>query len=229
MTGSKKETDMQFTKLGAETARGAKDILNSAYLEIAAEMTRRFPGDWKAQEKGLDRPLRMVIFFALDDLDLQRPVSREDLTANYQKLTAETARGAKDILNSCLEQIRAQMLRRFPGDFQAQTAGLDQPLRTTVQYDIKDLDREGPLNVDEVLAAPYDGIPLSLKRPGKAGLYAPAVTDKFVLDARADGSPLLHGQVGKGKSRFLPYVEELLRSARLKGSFPFSGTEPDKP
>ncbi|MFD6534994.1 hypothetical protein [Streptomyces goshikiensis] len=219
---------MPFTKLGAETARAAKDILNSAWLDITAELTRRNPDDVRAQARDLNRPLRMVIFFALDDLDLQGPVSREDLTAKYQKLTAETARGAKNILTSCEEQLQAQMLRRYPGDYRAQAAGLDRPLRTTIHYDLRDLDREGPLSVDEIFAAPHDGIPLSLKRPGKAGLYAPSVTDRIVFGVQSEGSPLIYGQVGKGKSRLLPFVEALLRGGRTNRMTPPAEADPDR-
>lgn len=217
---------MPFIKLGAETARASKDILNSAWLDIHAELTRRNPDDVRAQARDLNRPLRMVIFFALEDLDLQGPVSREDLTAKYAKLTAETVRGAKNILTSCEEQLQAQMLRRYPGDYRAQAAGLDRPLRTTIHYDLRDLDREGPLSVDEIYAAPHDGIPLSLKRRGRAGLDAPSVTDRIVFGVQADGSPLIHGGVGKGKSRLFPSFETWLRGGRPKGSATQSEADP---
>ncbi|MEV7681575.1 hypothetical protein AB0O64_23920 [Streptomyces sp. NPDC088341] len=143
---------MTNTRLHAETGRGTRDILRSVLGEINAELLRRDPGDKDAQQDALNLPLRMTIHL---DVDTDHVPARI--------LTAETARGAKDILNSALEHLKAEQLRTSPGDPDAQYQWLDEPLETWIHYDLDDLDREGPLSVDELLHVPYDGIPKGLR------------------------------------------------------------------
>jgi hypothetical protein len=141
-----------YTKLHAETGRGTKDILRSVLGEISGELLRRHPGDRDAQLAAQDLPLRMTIQL---DVDADRVPARN--------LTAETVRGAKDILNSAVEHLNAERLRRSPGDPDAQYRWLDEPLETWIHFDLDDLDREGPLSVEECLHLPYDGIPKGLR------------------------------------------------------------------
>ncbi|WP_435058472.1 hypothetical protein [Streptomyces sp. bgisy060] len=156
---------MEHAKLTAETARGTRDILRSALAEINAAMLRRHPGDYAAQHKALDLPLRMTIHLDVDDKRVPT-----------QTLTAETARGAKDILNAALEQIQAEKLRRHPGNTEAQHKLLEEPMRTWVHFDLADLDREGPLSIDECVHLPHSvpkGLPPSAdRRPGRIATRA---------------------------------------------------------
>lgn len=143
---------MTNTRLHAETGRGTRDILRSVLGEISAELLRRHPGDLDAQHKAQDLPLRMTIHL---DVDADRLPARI--------LTAETVRGARDILSSALEHLKAEQLRTSPGDPEAQYQWLHDPMETWIHFDIDDLDREGPLSVDELLHVPYDGIPKGLR------------------------------------------------------------------
>ncbi|MFF3730962.1 hypothetical protein ACFYXM_11720 [Streptomyces sp. NPDC002476] len=136
---------MKHTKLTAETQRGTKDILRSALNEINAELLRRHPGDQRAQYEAHGLPLRMTIHL---DVNEEKVPTRT--------LTAETVNGAKDILNSALQQIQAEKLRQHPGDSNAQYKALDEPMRTWIHFNLADLDREGPLSIDECRHLPYD-------------------------------------------------------------------------
>ncbi|MDJ0465030.1 hypothetical protein [Streptomyces sp. H27-C3] len=152
---------MTYTKLHAETGRESRDMLRSVLAEIRAEVLRRHPGDYDAQYKAGDLPLRMTIQL---DVDTDQVPARN--------LSAETVRGAKDILDSALEHLNAQRLRRNPGDPDAQHRSNDEPLKTWIHFDLDDLDRQGPLSVEECLHLPYDGIPKGLRpsanhRPGR--------------------------------------------------------------
>ncbi|MFJ4966110.1 hypothetical protein ACIP6P_27300 [Streptomyces sp. NPDC088729] len=143
---------MTNTRLHAETGRGTRDILRSALSEISSELLRRHPGDRSAQYAAQTLPLRMTIHL---DIDVDRVPARI--------LTAETVREAKDILNSATEHLNAERLRHSPGDPDAQYQWSEKPLETWIHYDLDDLDREGPLSVDELLHVPYDGIPKGLR------------------------------------------------------------------
>ncbi|MEU9776463.1 MULTISPECIES: hypothetical protein [unclassified Streptomyces] len=143
---------MTNTRLHAETGRGTRDILRAVRGEISAELLRRHPGDRSAQYAAQDLPLRMTIHL---DVDVDHMPARI--------LMAETVREAKDILNSAIEYLQAEQLRTSPGDPDAQYQWLDKPLETWIQFDLDDMDREGPLSVDELLHVPYDGIPKGLQ------------------------------------------------------------------
>ncbi|WP_098896237.1 hypothetical protein [Streptomyces sp. t99] len=143
---------MTYTRLHAGTGRGTRDILRSVLGEINAELLRRHPGDRDAQHEALSLPLRMTIHL---DVDADHVPARI--------LTAETARGAKDILNSALEHLKAEQLRTSPGDPDGQHQWSYNPLETWIHFDLDDLDREGPLSVEDCLHMPYDGIPKGLQ------------------------------------------------------------------
>jgi hypothetical protein len=141
-----------YTRLKAETGRGTRDILRSVLGEISAELLRRHPGDRDAQHAAQDLPLRMTIHLDVDDDHMPARI-----------LTAETVRGAKDILNSAIEHLNAERLRHSPGDPDAQHQWSYNPLETWIHFDLDDLDREGPLSVEELLHVPYDGTPKGLR------------------------------------------------------------------
>ncbi|MEU3704742.1 hypothetical protein AB0E82_20940 [Streptomyces anulatus] len=143
---------MTYTRLHAETGRGTRDILRSVRGEISSELLRRHPGDRSAQDAAQDLPLRMTIHLDVDDDHMPARI-----------LTAETVREAQDILNSAIEHLKAEQLRNSPGDPDAQYHWLHEPMETWIHYDLDDLDREGPLSVDELLHLPYDGIPKGLR------------------------------------------------------------------
>ncbi|MFJ9239844.1 hypothetical protein ACIRJ3_33255 [Streptomyces anulatus] len=143
---------MTTTRLHAETGRGTRDILRSVLGEIDAELLRRHPGDKGAQYAARDLPLRMTIHL---DVDADHMPARV--------LTAATIREAKDILKSAIEHLNAERLRHGPGDPDAQHQWYEGPLETWIQFDLDDLDREGPLSVEELLHVPYDGIPKGLR------------------------------------------------------------------
>ncbi|MFB7545040.1 hypothetical protein ACFC0N_34670 [Streptomyces zaomyceticus] len=145
---------MTTTRLHAETGRGTRDILRSVLGEISAELLRRHPGDRDAQQAAQDLPLRMTIHL---DVDTDRVPARI--------LTAETVRGARDILNSAVEHLNAERLRTSPGDPDAQHEWSYNRLETWIHFDLEDLDREGPLSVEELLHVPGEGTPKGLQ-PG---------------------------------------------------------------
>ncbi|TQE33196.1 hypothetical protein [Streptomyces ipomoeae] len=145
---------MTYTKLLVETAAESRDILLGARGEIEAEMLRRHPGDSQARNEALDRsPLRMKIFFNLD-ASLEHPAVT---------LGANTVREALDIIEACLTKIQATQLLRYPGNEESQVSALQQTLRMSIHYDLADLDREGPLYVEDCLFLPYNGIPRGLR------------------------------------------------------------------
>ncbi|PZT71542.1 hypothetical protein [Streptomyces sp. AC1-42T] len=115
---------MTHTRLHAETGRGSRDILRSVRSEIGAELLRRHPGSKGAQYAAKDLPLRMTIYL---DVDTDRVAAR--------------------ILN-------AERLRTNPGDPEAQHHWLEEPLETWIEYDLDDLDREGPLPITEFMHVP---------------------------------------------------------------------------
>ncbi|WP_282797342.1 hypothetical protein [Streptomyces sp. CC224B] len=145
---------MTYTKLCAHTGTQSRDILYGARGEIRAEMLRRYPGDRQARREALDtRPLRMKIFFDLD-ASLQHPT----LTFG-----ANTVRESLGIIEACLTKIRSTQMLRHPGDEEAQVRAMQRTLRTTIHYDLADLDREGPLYVDECLFSPHHALPSDLR------------------------------------------------------------------
>ncbi|MGW0335505.1 hypothetical protein ACWD0J_27145 [Streptomyces sp. NPDC003011] len=114
--------------------------------------------------RALGRPLRMTIHLALDDLDLPGPVSARVAADRYTTLQANTVGEAKAILSEALETIDAELRRRpAHGRRRRRVADRDRPLRTVVHYDLDDLDRDGPLDVNECWHMPYDGVPPGLQ------------------------------------------------------------------
>ncbi|MEV5279714.1 hypothetical protein ACFYMW_25610 [Streptomyces sp. NPDC006692] len=120
---------MTTKDLRSETARQARDLLNSVTAELdAAELSRR-PGDDTARYALRGAPLQMTLHFARDD------------EARSQEMNATTLGGARDIVTAAWNLIRAESLQLHPGDLVAQTGSLDRPLVVSVRYDLDDLDR----------------------------------------------------------------------------------------
>ncbi|MFH8295013.1 hypothetical protein [Streptomyces sp. NPDC018059] len=74
------DRDVPTQTLAAETVRGAKDVLTSALEQIQAARLRSYPGDYDAQHRVLDEPMRTWIHFDLTDLD------REDAPSTSERL-----------------------------------------------------------------------------------------------------------------------------------------------
>ena len=82
----------------------------------------------------------------------------------YTTLQANTVGEAKAILSEALGMIETELRRRpAQGRRRHRVADRDRPLRTVVHYDLDDLDRDGPLDVNECWHMPYDGIPPGLQ------------------------------------------------------------------
>lgn len=81
----------------------------------------------------------------------------------YRRLTANTTTEAQGILTEALVAIDTELRRR--GTAEA-------PLRVTVHYDVDDMGRDGPLDADECLHLPYDGIPPGLQPHSTRPEYA---------------------------------------------------------
>ncbi|MGW3308351.1 hypothetical protein ACWDG9_17395 [Streptomyces sp. NPDC001073] len=130
--------------------------------------------------RALGRPLRMTIHLALDDLDLPSPISAQVAADRYTTLQANTLGEAKAILSEALEIIDTELRRRpAQGRRRHRVADRDRPLRTVIHYDLDDLDRNGPLDVNKCWHTPYDGIPPGLQphncHPEYAGYDRPHV------------------------------------------------------
>jgi hypothetical protein len=141
------------TQLYGATVGQSKDLLLAAHAEIDAEILSRHPGDHRARNAAALLPLRMKIFYGLDE-NREQP---------QHTLRANTVRAARDILLASLKRIEADQYRSYPGDPDAQDAVLEEPLRVSIHYSLQDLDRVGPLDVDDCLFLPYAGIPRGLR------------------------------------------------------------------
>ncbi|MFJ2628996.1 hypothetical protein ACIO6T_37980 [Streptomyces sp. NPDC087532] len=130
---------MNTKQLKSETARQARDLLNAVTAELDAAKLSRSPGDDDAQHESRHLPLRMTLHFAHGDQD------------RYQKMTATTLGGARDIVSAAWNLIRAESLQLHPGDRNAQYDSLDRPLVVSVHYDLDDLDRTDLLVIDAPL------------------------------------------------------------------------------
>ncbi|MFI7020168.1 hypothetical protein [Streptomyces sp. NPDC050164] len=146
-----------YQKLTAGTVRAAQEIIGQAAGEIDAALQTR-PG---ADETTL--PLRMRIFLVLPDLEAEGPVCPSECAeGSYTEFGANTVVEARTILDKALSRITVESVLR-PAHRRHRKATQDRPLRATVHYDLADLDREGPLNVDECLFIPYEGLPPGLQ------------------------------------------------------------------
>ncbi|WP_331721746.1 hypothetical protein OG596_38700 (plasmid) [Streptomyces sp. NBC_01102] len=146
-----------YQKLTAGTVGTAQEIIGRAAGEIDAALQARPDADETI------RPLRMRIFLVLPDLEAEGPVSpRQCAEGSYTELAANTVLEARTILDAALSRIGVECALR-PPHRRHRRATQDRPLRATVHYDLADLDREGPLNVDECLFIPYEGLPPGLQ------------------------------------------------------------------
>lgn len=93
----------------------------------------------------------------------------------YRRLTANTTTEAQGILTEALVAIDDELCRRGTSDA---------PLRVTVHYDIDDMGLDGPLDVDECLHLPYDGIPPGLQPHNTHPEYATRDCDRSPRPAR---------------------------------------------
>ncbi|MGK3110593.1 hypothetical protein [Streptomyces sp. WAC05858] len=154
-----------YQKRTADTLGSTRRILDAAAADIRAALLKRCLGS-PSSITGPERPLRMAVFLALDDLDHAGPVSAtvsaSDFDARYTKLTAETARVALGVLSYAHQAITAAAVCRVPVR-KHQQLHEGRALRASVHYSLDDLDRPGPLSVDECLFLPYDGIPPGLQ------------------------------------------------------------------
>ncbi|MEU4077647.1 hypothetical protein [Streptomyces venezuelae] len=146
-----------YQKLTAGTVGEAQEIIGQAAGEIDAALRAR-PG---TDETAL--PLRMRIFLVLPDLEAEGPVSpRHCAEGLYTNFGANTVVEAKTILDQALSRISVECALR-PPHRRHRGARHGRPLRATIHYDLADLDREGPLDVDECLFIPYEGLPPGLQ------------------------------------------------------------------
>ncbi|MEU3220141.1 hypothetical protein [Streptomyces sp. NPDC006971] len=146
-----------YQKLTADTVGAAQEIIGQAAGELDAALQARPDADEGAL------PLRMRIFLVLPDLEAEGPVfPRECAEGLYTDLGANTVVEAKTILDRALSRISVECELR-PPHRRHRRATQDRPLRATVHYDLADLDREGPLSVDECLFIPYEGLPPGLQ------------------------------------------------------------------
>ncbi|WP_435059545.1 hypothetical protein [Streptomyces sp. bgisy060] len=148
-----------YQKLTAATVGEAREIIGQAAGEIEAALQARPDADERAL------PLRMRIFLVLPDLEAEGPVfPRECAEGLYTDLGANTVVEARTILDRALSRISVECALRPPHRrHRKATATQHRPLRATVHYDLADLDREGPLSVDECLFIPYEGLPPGLQ------------------------------------------------------------------
>ncbi|MGW0999182.1 hypothetical protein ACWD5V_39145 [Streptomyces sp. NPDC002523] len=146
-----------YQKLTAGTVGAAREIIGQAVGEIDAALQDR-PGTDEAT-----CPLRMRIFLVLPDLEAEGPVSPSQCAEGlYTDFGANTVAEARTILDRALTRITVESRLR-PAHRRHRKATQHRPLRATVHYDLADLDREGPLSVDECLFIPYEGLPPGLQ------------------------------------------------------------------
>jgi hypothetical protein len=111
----------------------------------------------------MSRPLRMTIQLALDDLNSPGPEgTARQLGDGFTTLQANTVGEAKTILREAVTRIDEEVARR-PLPRRPRKGRHDRPLRVAVHYDLEDLDRAGPLDVNDCLHLFYDGIPPGLQ------------------------------------------------------------------
>ncbi|MDI3408326.1 hypothetical protein [Streptomyces cavernicola] len=106
----------------------AQDQLAAAIKELEAEKTLRHPGDALAQMKAESLPLHLTANYSASD-------------GGHRYLTTDTLGGALDILNAIRDLIRAESLRRHPGDLKARRKDVGRATHLSVHYDVADLDR----------------------------------------------------------------------------------------
>ncbi|MGX5185789.1 hypothetical protein ACWKT5_23930 [Streptomyces avermitilis] len=150
-----------YQKLTADTVGAAREIIRQAVSEIDSALHERHLVNARADE-ALSRPLRMMIYFAFNDLEEEGPVSAREATEGYTRLQANTVLEAQDILTKARKKIEAETVLR-PAHRRHRKNEDGRPLRATVFYNLPDLDRPGPLDVNECLWLPYDGIPPGLQ------------------------------------------------------------------
>ncbi|WP_431776467.1 hypothetical protein [Streptomyces cucumeris] len=168
-----------YQKLTAGTVGAAREIIGQAAGEIDAALQDR-PGTDEAA-----CPLRMRIFLVLPDLEAEGPVSPSQCAeGSYTDLGANTVLEARTILDRALTRITVESALR-PAHRRHRKTEHTRPLRATVHYDLADLDREGPLNVDECLFIPYEGLPPGLQPRNLHPEYR--IRDR--LDAERRGGP----------------------------------------
>ncbi|MDI3390465.1 hypothetical protein QIS99_30365 [Streptomyces sp. B-S-A8] len=114
--------------LAAINVAQAKDQIAAAIKELKAEKKLRHPGDALAQMDAESLPLHLTANYSASD-------------GTHKYLTTGTLGGALDVLNAVGDLIRAESLRRNPGDFEAQSEDIGRPMHLGIAYDVADLDR----------------------------------------------------------------------------------------
>ncbi|MFF6903322.1 hypothetical protein [Streptomyces hydrogenans] len=146
-------------KITADTVGAARQIIQRAAADLDGALRDRHPGGAEA----LSRPLCMTIHLVLADLEAEGPVSASQWAEpGYTRLEANTAGEAQTILTDALERIAEETAHR-PVHRRHRKAQDARPLRAVIHYNLADLDRDGPLYVEERLYLPYDGIPPGLQ------------------------------------------------------------------
>ncbi|MGW2421345.1 hypothetical protein ACWC0C_19225 [Streptomyces sp. NPDC001709] len=150
-----------YQKLTADTVGAARGIIRQAVSEIDGALHERHLVNARDDE-ALRRPLRMLIYFVFSDLEREGPVSAREATEGYTRFQANTVLEAQDILTKARDKIEVEAVLR-PVHRRHRKNEDGRPLRMTAFYNLPDLDRTDPLDVDECLWLPYDGIPPGLQ------------------------------------------------------------------
>ncbi|MEW2493918.1 hypothetical protein AB0942_10265 [Streptomyces nodosus] len=150
-----------YQKLTADTVGAAREIIRQAASEIDGALHERHLVNARADE-ARGRPLRMLIYFAFSDLEREGPVSAREATEGYTRFQANTVLEAQNILTTARKKVEVEALLR-PVHHRHRKNEDGWPLRVTVFYNLPDLDRPDPLDVNECLWLPYDGIPPELQ------------------------------------------------------------------
>lgn len=159
-------------QISTNTVGGALDMLALTQRRLAKALSDRHPHD-SGSAAALSRPLRLKLFLALDDLNQGEPVLAHTPAPRYTVLRANTAEEARAALDAGVTTITAAMAARVQRGW-PRRKDTDRPLRMTVFCNLADLDRTGPLDVEECLWLPYDGIPPGLlQRPNRTSGWRP--------------------------------------------------------
>lgn len=154
-----------YQKLTADTLGDARRILDEAAADVRAALLQRCLDSPPIPGQPAERPLRLAVFLAFGDLAFTDPVAARVLSSDYEachtKLTAETARVALGVLGYARQAVTAAAACHAPGKGQEPYKG--RALRASVHYSLTDLDRPGPLSIDDCLFLPYNGIPPGLQ------------------------------------------------------------------
>jgi hypothetical protein len=146
-----------YQRLTSDTVGAARAGINRVTGEIGRALDER-PGTDEAV-----CPLRLTVHLALNDLEAEGPISADQYAeGGYTSFQANTVQEARTVLDHALCIIDAEMALR-PAHRRHCKAQSNRPLRASLHYDLADLDREGPLSVDECLHIPYVGLPPGLQ------------------------------------------------------------------